>query len=286
MKKVILSTLILAGSMVVLPSEAQLLKKIQNAAAQGIENAGANKARQSSEKASNDAIEGMFGGMMEPAPTESEYSFTGFMVMEVTSIDKKGKSEDPTRIQYLLSTDAQFMGMAFTDPKQPQTTTTSIMDTKNEAMVMLMEDKGNKSSISFKLDYEKMQEVVDKEAEEQLETPDYKITKTGNTKTILGYSCEEYLVETEDGKGNYWITEKPIDGLSMFSPQSNPMVSSKTMDRYSSFFTNAPKGSFMEMIFTDNDGAVTDMKVVEIETNSPRKFEMSEYPNVMVGTDK
>lgn len=286
MRKSIFSILIVTGAMIALPSQAQLLKKIQNAAAQGVENAATKKTSQASEKATNDAIDGMFGGLMQPAPTESDYSFTGYMVMEVTSTDKKGKAEDPVHIQYLLSSNTEFMGMALADPKQPETTTTTIMDTKNQAMVILLEDKGEKSSMAMKLDFDKVQGMVDEEAEEQLEQPNYKITKTGNSKTILGYTCEEYLVTTEDGEGKYWVTEEPIDGVSMFSPQSNPMVSSKTIERYSSMFSNAPKGTFMEMIFTDKEGAVTDMKVVELETDSPRKFQMSDYPNMMAGANK
>ena len=257
MKKVILSTLILGGLLLAIPSQAQLLKKIQNAAANAATNAAGNKANEKAEKAGNNALEGMMGGMMEPANTESEYSFSGFMVMEVTSADKKGKSEDPVRINYLLSKEPAFMGMNFQDPKKPENTTTTIMDTKNQAMVMLMSSDGQKSSFAIKMDYEKMQGMVDEEVEEQLENPDYKLTKTGNTKEILGYSCEEWLVVSEDGEGRYWITEKPIDGLSIFSPQSNPMVSNKTMERYTSMFSNAPKGSFMQMMFTDTDGTVT-----------------------------
>lgn len=285
MKKSILSILIVAGAMTILPAKAQLLKKIQNAAAQGVENATTNKARESSEKATNSAIEGMIGGIMKPASTEPTYSFTGYMTMEVTSTDKKGKSEDPVNMQYFLSSSTEFMGMSFADPKKSGTSTISIMDTKNQAMVILLEEKGKKTSMAMGLDFEKIQGIVDEEAEDQLESPNYTITKTGNTKSILGYSCEEYLVTTEDGKGNYWITEKRIDGFSMFSPQSNPMVSNKTMDRYSSMFSNAPKGSFMEMTFTDNDGAITDMKVVQLETNSPRNFQMSDYPNIMAGAN-
>lgn len=283
MKKVILSTLILGGLLLAIPTQAQLLKKIQNAAANAATNAAANKVNEKAEKAGNNALEGMMGGMMEPAPTESEYSFTGFMVMEVNSTDKKGKSEEPVRINYLLSQDPEFMGMNFQDPKKPENTTTTIMDTKNQAMVMLMSSDGEKSSFAIKMDYEKMQGMVDEEAEVQLENPDYKLTKTGNTKEILGYSCEEWLVVSEEGEGRYWITEQPIDGLSIFSPQSNPMVSDKTMDRYTSMFSNAPKGSFMEMIFKDTDGTVTDMKVIEIDTNSPKKYSMAEYPNMLSG---
>lgn len=286
MKKSIIIILLLVGSAFLFPVQAQLLKKIQNAAAQGVEDATTKKARESSEKATNDAIDGMFGGIMQPAPTESDYSFKGYMVMEVTSKDKKGKSEAPVRFQYLLSSDTKFMGMSFSDPEKPETRTTTIMDTKNQAMVILLEDEGEKSSMAMKLDYDKVQGIVDEEAEDQLEQSEYEITKTGNTKTILGYACDEYLVTTEDGEGRYWVTEEPIDGVSMFSPQSNPLVSSKTIERYSSMFANAPKGTFMEMIFTDKEGAVTDMKVVELEINSPRKFQMSDYPNMMSGGNK
>lgn len=286
MKKSIIIILLLVGSAFLFPVQAQLLKKIQNAAAQGVEDATTKKARESSEKATNDAIDGMFGGIMQPAPTESDYSFKGYMVMEVTSKDKKGKSEAPVRFQYLLSSDTKFMGMSFSDPEKPETRTTTIMDTENQAMVILLEDEGEKSSMAMKLDYDKVQGIVDEEAEDQLEQSEYEITKTGNTKTILGYACDEYLVTTEDGEGRYWVTEEPIDGVSMFSPQSNPLVSSKTIERYSSMFANAPKGTFMEMIFTDKEGAVTDMKVVELEINSPRKFQMSDYPNMMSGGNK
>lgn len=285
MKKSILSILIISGSMLAIPTEAQLLKKIQSAAQNAAQNAASDKANEKANKAGNSALEGMMSGMMEPATTESDYAFTGFMVMEVTSTDKKGKTEKPTNIQYLLSDNVEFMGMAYVDPENPENLTTSILDTKNGAMVMLMENKGEKSSFAMKMDYEKLQGMVDEEAEEQLDNPEYKLSKTGNSKTILGYSCEEYLVVTEDGEGRYWVTDKPIDGLSMFSPQSNPMVSNKTVERYNSMFSNAPKGSFMEMIFTATDGSVTDMKVIELETNSPRKYSMAEFPNMMAGAN-
>jgi hypothetical protein len=286
MKKGILSLIVLAGILLTIPAQSQILKKIQNAAAQGVENAATKRTMEASERKTNEAIDGMFGGMMKPAPTEAEYAFTGYMDMEITSTDKKGKSEDPIRIQYLLTDKPEFMGIAMNNPNTPDLSTVSIMDTKNMAMIMLMDKKGEKSSFAIQLDYDKMKGVIDEEVEGQAENPDYKITKTGNKKTILGYECEEYLITTEDGEGQYWVTEKPIDGLYMFSPQSNPMVSNKSMDRYSSMFSNAPKGSFMEMIFTATDGSITDMKVIEMETKSPRKYTMAEFPNMMAGVDR
>lgn len=279
MKKSILGIFVLATISFSVPSQAQILKKIQNAA----QNAATNAASSKAEKESSDKMSEMLEGMMQSAPTESEYSFTGYMVMEVTATDKKGKSEPPTQFNYLIGDNVAFMGMAFADPKTPSNKTTTIMDTKNQAMVMLLDNEGQKSSMAMKLNYDKIQEAVDEEASEQMEDPGYQITKTGNTKEILGYTCEEYLVKSEDGEGRYWVTEKPIEGFSMFSPQSNPMISNKTMDRYNSFFSQAPKGTFLEMQFTSAEGEVTDMKVVEIELNSPQKFNMADYPNMMSG---
>lgn len=281
MNKFVLSLLIFTGAILSFQAEAQLLKKIQNAAAQGVQNAANQKANQEANKAGNSAMEGMLENLTEPAPTESGYSFSGYMVMEIITTDKKGKSEKPVQMQYLLSEKPEFMGMAYIDPENPENLTTTIMDSKNSAMVILIDAGKDKSSMAIKADYNKMQEEVDKEAQEQLSNPNYKLEKTGNKKDILGYSCEEYLVTTEDGEGRYWITEKPIDGLSIFSPQNNPMVSDKTMDRYTSLFSNAPKGSFMEMIFTDKEGNVTDMKVIELNPNQARSFSMADYPNLM-----
>jgi GTP cyclohydrolase II len=284
MKKTIASIILLVGTTYLVPVQAQLLRKIQNAAAQGVENAATKKTREATERATTNAIEGVFDGLMKPAPTEAAYSFTGYSIMEVKSADKKGKAEDPVQIHYLLSSNTDFMGMSFKDPKQSTASTTTIMDTKNQAMVILMEEEGQKSSMSIKLDYDKWQQMGDDvDEEEEFEKTDYKITKTGNSKSILGYNCEEYLVTSEDGEGRYWVTEKPIDGFSMFSPQSNPMMSSKSLDRYKSMFSNAPTGTFMETVYTDTEGRVTEMKVVEIKTNSPQNFQMSDYPNMMAG---
>ncbi|GAB2500233.1 DUF4412 domain-containing protein [Algoriphagus taiwanensis] len=278
MKKLILICTI-AGITTVLPAQAQLLKKIQNAA----QNAAQSTTTPKNEKEGKSPMEGLLGGMMQAADTESSYDFTGYMVMEVTSINKKGKADPPSRINYLLTDNTDFMGMSFADPKTPENITTTIMDVKNQAMVILMDNEGQKTSIAMKVDYDKIQEMVDEEADGQMEEENYSVTKTGNKKDILGYTCEEYLVKSEDGQGNYWVTEEPIEGFSMFSPQSNPMISNKTVEKYQSFFSSAPKGTFLEMIFTDNNGEVTDMKVVEIQTSSPKKFNMSSYPNAMSG---
>lgn len=278
MKKIILSLIVFGTVWIANPTHSQILKKIQNAAQTATQKATTPK----SGGEDSNPLAGMMGGMFEAAKTESVYNFSGYMVMEVTSIDKKGKSEEPTQMKYLLTKDPQYMGMVFEDPKSKETSTITIMDSKNQAVVILIEDGGSKSSMAMKMDYDKMQGMVEEEAEKQ--TPEnYDIQKTGNTKTILGYRCEEYVVTTEDGKGIYWVTEKPIEGVSIFSPQSNPMISNKSMEKYQSLFSNAPKGTFLEMVFTDKDGAVSKIQAIEIQLNQNQTIQMSDYPNLMAG---
>ncbi|MBC6365175.1 hypothetical protein DDT91_00105 [Algoriphagus sp. AK58] len=265
-------------------TEAQIMKKIQNAAAQGTQNALNKKAGQEAEKATSNQLDKMFAGIGgEPADTQSEYQFTGYMVMEVTTIDKKGKKDEPVKINYLLSPSGEYTGMWFQDEKNPDTQTSTILDFKNQASIILMNDGKQKSSLAIKMDSKSIQKWTEEEMENQMENKEYELVKTGNSKTILGYECEEYLVNSEEGTGQYWVTKEPIEGYSLFSPQSNPLVSQNTMDKYASFFSKAPKGSFLEMIFTEKDGSKSEMKVIEMQKNKPQKFVMADYPNLMSG---
>ena len=290
MKKSILGILTFGIAIVFnFEGESQILKKIQNAAAQGAQNALEKKAASEAEKATAKKLEGL-GGMMTsmeaPEKLKSEYSFSGYIVMEMISTDEKGKSSDPAKIKSYLSESASFAGMEFFDPQKPTLTTTMIMDLENKASVVLMDDNGEKNSIAFKADYDKFKDSIDIESEKELENGDYKLEKTGKTKTILGFDCVEYFVKNPDGEGYYWVTEKPIPGYSSFSASGNPMVSDKTIERYSTYFSNAPIGSFMELTFNATDGNISEMKVVEIEPTKAKTFNMSEYPNLIAGQKK
>jgi hypothetical protein len=280
MKKTVTLGLIFCSICLGLPSQAQLLKKIQNAAQNAAQNVATQKVEQKRDQETDKALSGLMGSMFEPTSTESSYQFSGYISMEIISKDKKGKPELPVQFTYLMGGDTQVMGVNFQDPESKMNMTT-IMDSKNQAMVMLMEEKGEKSSMALKMNMEKMQDIAEKEMGQDPE--EYKLVKTGNTKTILGYTCEEYLVTSKDGNGQYWITEKPIEGMSMFSPQSGPMGGNKGRNPYEAIFANAPEGTFLEMLFTQKDGSSFEMKVTEIEPKKESSFKMSEYPNMMSG---
>jgi len=283
-------------------AEAQFIKKLKQAASQGMENAVEKKVQLEAEKMMTRQLEkqlaGLFGesgssspinfnmeelmaGLGEEVPTEDSYAFTGFLVMELQTKDEKGKSGDPMQMKSYLSNSTEYTGMELVDPKKSETVTNMIFDTKNKASILLMDSEGTKNSFAYKLDFEALVDESIIESDSSLEEGTIEVKKTGNSKSILGYDCDEYSVKTEDGAGTYWITDKLILGTNSFWSSNSPFSSSKMQAKYADHFANMPKGNFMEMDFKSTDGSEMQMKVIDIQPSAPQTFLMSDYPNMM-----
>ena len=279
-------------------SEAQFIKKLKKAASQGMENAIEQKVEEEAQKMMARQLEkqlaGLYGedaqgapvnfdmdkilaGIGEEVPTADSYEFTGFVTMELQTKDEKGKSMDPMTMKSYLGQNSEYTGMEISDPKNPSTITTMIFDMENKASILLMDNEETKNSFAYKLDFD---DVLDDTAV-SVEESNFKIEKTGNTKDILGYTCDEYFVKSEDGQGTYWITEELINGSNSFWSSNSPFASSKMQEKYADHFANMPKGNFMEMDFTSTDGSEVMMKVIDIQVSQPKTFKMSDYPNMM-----
>jgi hypothetical protein len=278
--------------------EAQFIKKLKKAASQGMENAIEQKVEEEAQKMMARQLEkqlaGLFGedaqgapvnfdmdkilaGIGEEVPTADSYEFTGFATLELQTKDEKGKSMDPMTMKSYLGQNSEYTGMEVFDPKNPSTITIMIFDMENKASILLMENEETKNSFAYKLDFD---DVLD-DASVSVEESNFKIEKTGNTKDILGYTCDEYFVKSEDGQGTYWITEELINGSNSFWSSNSPFASSKMQEKYADHFANMPKGNFMEMDFTSTDGSEVMMKVIDIQASQPKTFKMSDYPNMM-----
>jgi len=279
-------------------SEAQFIKKLKKAASQGMENAIEQKVEEEAQKMMARQLEkqlaGLYGedaqgapvnfdmdkilaGIGEEVPTADSYEFTGFVTMELQTKDEKGKSMDPMTMKSYLGQNSEYTGMEISDPKNPSTITTMIFDMENKASILLMDNEETKNSFAYKFDFD---EVLD-DTSVSVEESNFKIEKTGNTKDILGYTCDEYFVKSEDGQGTYWITEELINGSNSFWSSNSPFASSKMQEKYADHFSNMPKGNFMEMDFTSTDGSEVMMKVIDIQVSQPKTFKMSDYPNMM-----
>lgn len=290
-------------------SQAQFINKIKKAASRGAEKAIEKKVEEEANKMMQKQLEkqfeGIFGddedssnpvgidmnkilkGMGEEVETADQYDFFGYVVMEMTSTNKNGKTEDPTKIKSYLSKSSDYTGMEIVDPKKPEAVMTMVYDIPNQASILLMDNDNSKSSFAYKMDFDEIMESAEENAPDPTEDPDILIEKTGNTKDILGYICDEYHVKSKDGEGYYWITEEPIGGYSSFWGTNNPFASEKTKQKYADYFENLPKGNFMEMTFTSaEDGSKIDLNIIEVNDSESKSFAMADYPNMMSQMEK
>ncbi|MDN3203527.1 DUF4412 domain-containing protein [Algoriphagus sediminis] len=305
--KFISSFLILIFLSVFNPSSAQFIKKLKKAASRGVENALEEKVEEEVNKYVQKQLEKQLAGLYsedgestpvtldmnkilagigEEVPTKDSYSFNGFSRMEVQTTEKNGKADEPMELISFLTEEPTYTAMQIEDVDDQNNTVIMIFDLDNNANILLMENEGQKSSFAYGLDLEAAIDEAVEENPEEFEMENFSIEKTGNTKDILGYACEEFEVKTEDGEGTYWMTVDPIEGFSSFWGKNSPFVTTKTRQMYGDQFSNLPEGNFMEMDFKSNDGSSMTMKVLEIDLDSKKEFVMAEYPNLMTSQQK
>ena len=99
---------------------------------------------------------------------------------------------------------------------------TSIMDSKNGVMIML----NNKEKTAMVMSTQAMEAAMKQQQMNQGEKPAAKITRTGRTKTILGYKCEEVLIESEGKKTEVWVAKNTgIDVSNTFANMNKASAS-------------------------------------------------------------
>ncbi|MFO7822536.1 MAG: DUF4412 domain-containing protein [Cyclobacterium sp.] len=304
---------IICLSLVSWDADAQLLKRIKRAASEGVSRAVERTVEKEVAKATQRQLEKAFsnlygdmgstadgseggnydfskimGSINTDVETESSYSFSGLAVMEINSTDEKGKAQDPIVFNSFLSDNPDFFGMEFIDPESKNTAEKAviIMDHKNQATVMLMDNEDGKSSMAFSIDWEGMMEgAAAMEEEDEASTMDaenFSFEKTGSTKDILGYTCDEYRVMSEDMEGSYWLSQSAIVGMESFWSKNSPFITKKMKEENQEYFNNLPEGNILEMDFTSKeDQSRTQMKMIEIDTNKTSNFDLAEYPNAM-----
>jgi hypothetical protein len=158
----------------------------------------------------NQAYMKMFG-LTDNVPHEDVYNFDAYIQMELSTYKKNGDLDEQTEFEnYMHKEDADY-AMVSKDGKDQSTI---IFDTKNLAMLILTDSDGEKTGFATTIDPETWAQVAvdlggeEAESEEPVNWEDYKPVKTGKTKTILGYTCDEYLVEDEDSEVHMWVSEE------------------------------------------------------------------------------
>jgi hypothetical protein len=294
-------------------SEGQILNRIRRAAEEGIGKAVEKRVEKEVEKATQRQLEKAFSNLYGPeygdssgnynfakilkgvnmnVPTEDSYEFTGHAEMEITGTDENGKPIDPVKMKTFLNNSDQYTGMEFSAEDQEQNDqlekTIMIFDMKNNASIILVENDSEKSRMAYGLNWQGLYEIGEQNDTLQhndtleLNEEDFTFQKTGNTKTIAGHLCEEYLGETEEYKGAYWITQEPIEGINTFWSKNSTFLNQKMKNQDGGYFDSMPDGNILEINHqSKTDQSSMQMVMVNIDENNAISFEMADYPNMM-----
>jgi hypothetical protein len=285
-------------------ANAQFINKIKNAAERGVSRAIEKKVESEMEKMARRKLDKMFKdvyGTDDPSTipmvdyekmmssiyndieVDESYEFEGFAVLEITGIDEKGKQNEPINLTSYYSENPKITGMKFTDPeKKEDGTYVLIYDFNRNAGITLLENEGEKMRMTFAYDYAAMSETeISEDAEIQDKAEDVSFKKTGNSKSILGKDCEEYLIETDENITSYWVTKTPITGNTPFWSQNNPFLTARMKDQNPDLFNNLPTGNMMEAhVVSKVDKSKIDMVTIDLQENSKETFVMADYPSI------
>lgn len=133
-----------------------------------------------------------------------DYTFSYRATMKITNA---GKVEG-TQLFYWMEPDAAYFGTeVVVDGARSQV---MVMDADVDGMVMFMDDGKRKTAMMLGGNQSLMANILpgktDQDAAEATVTPI-------EGKTILGYSCKGFRIETDKGMSDVWITEEAPVGL-------------------------------------------------------------------------
>ena len=211
----------------------------------------------------------------EDLPMESTYVFKTNVVYQMEFHSKENSSVVDYGMWF--SENENYMGTQVKniqskekDQQEMPASMLSVIDEKNKTMIIFMEEQKIAQVISM----EKIKEIAVQENVEENTNTDFKgLKKTGKTKKILGYSCEEFTSVNDENTFSMWVT----DELELF--QQN-MFYSISESLGGNTFKNIPKdanGFMMEMHFENLvSGEKGKMIVTEINKQS-KSINTKEY---------
>jgi hypothetical protein len=219
----------------------------------------------------------LYGGAA--IPVAEEYAFESRLAYKLTT--ESGKKSNAMDYIVLINPETEYMATKLGSVEENgkksdvDVNVTTIMDYGNKAMIMIMEDQkmANVMSMNVVSAAIDTSEVIDNNVT---------IEKTGKTKEILGYTCDEYFMQSDDAEGSVWIaTDVEFVSKSLFDNMGN-----------SSFARNSgwldEKGMMMEMDMMVNEEKSkkpSHMKMTMISMDEEKSsYKMSDYQTMNFGS--
>jgi hypothetical protein len=160
---------------------------------------------------------GLFGGKID-IKYNDEYKFTGRIYMQMESYDKKDIKKADYYTYFNGTSKSAGIEVKAVDTNEGEKTqpVVFLFDGENRCFIMLMESNDSKTGIISTIPSDSVIAAKTKnlksETKEKTEAPEadpITITKTGNTRVIAGYKCDEYkLVDAnKEGYALVWMTK-------------------------------------------------------------------------------
>lgn len=154
---------------------------------------------------------GLFGGKID-MKYKDEYSFTGRIYMQMETYDKKEVKKSDYYTYYNSSELNAGIEVKLVDEKDGNATipTVFLFDHDNACFLMLIQNTDSKTGIISAIPSDSV--IAAQAGTDKTESARPVVTKTGNSRTIAGYKCDEYKVVDpgKDGFSMVWMT-KDID---------------------------------------------------------------------------
>lgn len=217
-----------------------------------------------------------------PVDVKENYNYSGNILMTVQSWDDKGRPEDEVQYKTFMTKDNSGFAMKFGDSETEESI--MIFDYKDEKMIILSDDGETKSGMvtAYSGLADQMSDAEDEinADSESDDITDYSsnrenLKKTGRSKKIAGYKCDEYIFDDEELHVEMWMTDQlPADLMAnMFN--ANVMAGS-SMGFYGGFIMEMDQQS-------KNSKERTYMIVKEVNENQSTSISTKGYELMSIG---
>ncbi len=245
--------------------------------------------RDSAVTASSKAFGQIMSGIANAAPPASSYSFNASYTMKVITSSKKDAGE--MQMKYYFTNEGDYMGAKMESMSSSSKKTNEmpysmmVFDFSKSSMYTFMENNGQKTYMGIGLNNAALNNYSD----EKLATTKY--TKTSQTKTILGYLCDGYLLEDGGTKSLIWLSRNSVPVMKNYYNSFKKMNAGAPANGFkmnyslnSEIENMVMAGSAMlGMETTDSKGEKFTMEVVELKASDSFNFNATAYKSLMAG---
>jgi len=228
-------------------------------------------------------LQGM-GMSGDPVPVEDSYKFTQLVQMQIEMYDnEEKKSNNGEFITHLNPNSNSLAYEVVSNDIGDNEQGIFIIDTKNKAIILLNDKDGEKTGMVYGMgsfmesipSYEDAKDV-DPDLDDDAQLLNANVTKTGKTKNIAGYKCQQYVYNTDETESEFWITDE-------LKTSSNDFFS--TLFKTSAFTNGMGYGYVMESVNKDiTTGNKSSMKVTKVDNHSNKNFNLSSFQITNLGS--